>query len=192
MALSELPPAIDEGGDAGSEPPLVRTPPPGAMSKAWLQRLQGVDAPWTDARRKKRAEITGLDHAPIVLASVTAVVAARALISGQGDLHSVGWHLASGLEIALHAALGVAAGACALLYVRAIDFVHDVFDGFSVPFVYAPGDNEWSDCPEPAERLAAIRHVFFSADQSLGRRRIALTRQAAPSVVEGHGVDPAD
>lgn len=69
MALSELPPAIDEGGEAGSEPPLVRTPPPGAMSKAWLQRLQGVDAPWTDARRKKRAELTGLDHAPIVLAS---------------------------------------------------------------------------------------------------------------------------
>src|SRR5579859_4923034 len=69
MALSELPPAIDEGGEAGAERPLVRTPPPGAMSKAWLQRLQGVDAPWTDARRKKRAELTGLDHAPIVLAS---------------------------------------------------------------------------------------------------------------------------
>jgi chloride channel protein, CIC family len=67
--------------------------------------------------------------APIVLASVTAVVAARALITGQGDLHSVGWHLTSGVEIALHAALGFAAGACALAYVRAIDFVHAVFDG---------------------------------------------------------------
>ena len=69
MALSELPPAIDEGGEAGAEPPLMRTPPPGAMSRAWLQRLQSVDAPWTAARREKRAEVTGLDHAPIVLSS---------------------------------------------------------------------------------------------------------------------------
>ena len=69
MALSELPPAIDEGGEAGAEPPLMRTPPPGAMSRAWLQRLQSVDAPWTEARRSKRAEVTGLDHAPIVLSS---------------------------------------------------------------------------------------------------------------------------
>ena len=69
MALSELPPAVDEGGEAGAEPPLMRTPPPGAMSRAWLQRLQSIDAPWTEARRTKRAEITGLDQAPIVLSS---------------------------------------------------------------------------------------------------------------------------
>ena len=61
-------------------------------------------------------------------------------------------------------------------------YVHDVFDGFSVPFVYTPGDNEWSDCPEPAEQLAAIRHRFFAGDHSLGQRRMALTRQAAPFV----------
>jgi 4-aminobutyrate aminotransferase/(S)-3-amino-2-methylpropionate transaminase len=69
MALSELPPAVDEGGEAGAEPPLMRTTPPGAMSRAWLQRLQSVDAPWTETRRAKRAELTGLDHAPIVLSS---------------------------------------------------------------------------------------------------------------------------
>ncbi|MGH9011332.1 MAG: hypothetical protein ACRDYF_16025 [Acidimicrobiia bacterium] len=61
-------------------------------------------------------------------------------------------------------------------------YVHEVFDGFSVPLVFTPGDNEWASCPEPAERLAAIRQLFFSTDQSLGQRRIPLTRQAAPFV----------
>ncbi|MBI2389330.1 MAG: aspartate aminotransferase family protein [Deltaproteobacteria bacterium] len=69
MALSELPPPIDDTGDAGAEPPLVRVPPPGSMSKAWLARLQGVDAPWTAARRERRAAISGLDESPIVLVS---------------------------------------------------------------------------------------------------------------------------
>jgi len=68
MALSELPPPIaDEGVEAGSEPPMIRVPPPGPMSRAWLARLSGVDAPWTDARRAKRAEISGVDGPPIVL-----------------------------------------------------------------------------------------------------------------------------
>jgi hypothetical protein len=61
-------------------------------------------------------------------------------------------------------------------------YVHEVFDGFSVPLVFTPGDNEWAGCPEPAERLAAIRQRFFSTDQSLGQRRMPLTRQAAPFV----------
>ncbi|GAC1352129.1 MAG: 4-aminobutyrate--2-oxoglutarate transaminase [Polyangiales bacterium] len=69
MALSELPPAIDESGEAGSEAPLMRAPPPGAMSRAWLQRLQGVDAPWTEARRARNKEVTGFDDSPIVLVS---------------------------------------------------------------------------------------------------------------------------
>ena len=61
-------------------------------------------------------------------------------------------------------------------------YVHEVFEGFSVPLVYTPGDNEWADCPDPAGRLAAIRQRFFATDQSLGQRRIPLTRQAAPFV----------
>jgi 4-aminobutyrate aminotransferase / (S)-3-amino-2-methylpropionate transaminase / 5-aminovalerate transaminase len=70
MALSELPPPIDEeSGEPGAEPPLIRVPPPGSMSKAWLARLAGVDAPWTEARRERRAAITGLDESPIVLVS---------------------------------------------------------------------------------------------------------------------------
>ncbi|HEV3363564.1 MAG TPA: hypothetical protein VG795_05375 [Acidimicrobiia bacterium] len=63
-----------------------------------------------------------------------------------------------------------------------LGYVHEVFEGFSVPLVYTPGDNEWAGCPDPAERLAAIRKRFFSTNQSLGQRRIPLTRQAAPFV----------
>ncbi|MEA5453125.1 metallophosphoesterase family protein [Sinomonas sp. JGH33] len=44
------------------------------------------------------------------------------------------------------------------------------FDQFTHPLVYAPGDNEWTDCHRanngaynPLERLAKIREVFFAA-----------------------------
>jgi hypothetical protein len=60
------------------------------------------------------------------------------------------------------------------------------FRGSAHPVVYTPGDNDWTDCHEPAvksgnplERLAKVRTVFFQGDQSLGRRTIALTRQSA-------------
>jgi hypothetical protein len=61
-------------------------------------------------------------------------------------------------------------------------YVHEVFEGFSVPLVYTPGDNEWAGCPGPAERLAAIRQRFYSTDQSLGQRRMPLRSEAAPFV----------
>ncbi len=69
MPLSELPPAIDESGEPGGEPPLIRVPPPGPVSRAWLARLATVDAPWTEARRDRRAAISGLDESPIVIVS---------------------------------------------------------------------------------------------------------------------------
>jgi len=53
------------------------------------------------------------------------------------------------------------------------------------PFVYTPGDNEWTDCHEPTvkggdplERLAKLRTVFFDGDHTLGQRTFALTRQS--------------
>lgn len=53
------------------------------------------------------------------------------------------------------------------------------------PFIYLPGDNEWTDCHgaangsyDPLERLAKLRELFFQGDRSLGRRTIALTRQS--------------
>jgi len=58
------------------------------------------------------------------------------------------------------------------------------------PFVYTPGDNEWSDCHDasgyqgvkggnPLERLATLRKVFFEGEQSLGKRTLPLTRQSS-------------
>ncbi|MEN9499692.1 MAG: hypothetical protein RIS83_1511 [Pseudomonadota bacterium] len=64
------------------------------------------------------------------------------------------------------------------------------------PLVYTPGDNEWTDCWQsragrfdPLERLALLRARFFPDAQSLGRRPMALLRQAdldpaQPSFVE--------
>jgi hypothetical protein len=54
------------------------------------------------------------------------------------------------------------------------------------PFIYVPGDNEWTDCHEkqgvkggnPLERLAHLRKTFFAGEQSLGRRTMRLIRQS--------------
>lgn len=45
MPLSELPPPMGTSPDAilGQEPPLVRVPPPGPMSRSWAQRLARVE-----------------------------------------------------------------------------------------------------------------------------------------------------
>jgi hypothetical protein len=53
------------------------------------------------------------------------------------------------------------------------------------PVVFIPGDNDWTDCHEPAvkgsdplERLDDLRQVFFPNDETLGQRTFALTRQS--------------
>ena len=56
--------------------------------------------------------------------------------------------------------------------------------GFSRhPFVFVPGDNEWTDCGrflaggyDPLERLRKLRELFFSSGESLGQRPIGLAR----------------
>ena len=54
---------------------------------------------------------------------------------------------------------------------------------FTMPVVYTPGDNEWTDCHEsgvdPLQRLSRLRQLFFATDQSLGRRTVTVTRQSA-------------
>ncbi|MEQ1775541.1 MAG: hypothetical protein ABL891_17330, partial [Burkholderiales bacterium] len=57
------------------------------------------------------------------------------------------------------------------------------------PLIYAPGDNEWTDCwraagasdavRNPVERLQQLRRIFFADGYSLGQRKIALQRQNA-------------
>jgi hypothetical protein len=58
------------------------------------------------------------------------------------------------------------------------------FDDSAHPFIFTPGDNEWTDCRfnkprkrDPLERLAKLREVFFSEPQSLGRSRIPTAMQ---------------
>jgi hypothetical protein len=55
----------------------------------------------------------------------------------------------------------------------------------SHPFIFVPGDNEWTDCHrakprtyDPLERLTKLRQMFFPGDQSLGQRTMRLTRQS--------------
>jgi len=59
------------------------------------------------------------------------------------------------------------------------------FDLVRHPFVFVPGDNEWTDCHgfqaggyDPLERLAKLRELFSRGEESLGQRRIRLARQS--------------
>lgn len=59
-----------------------------------------------------------------------------------------------------------------------------LFDAAPLPFIFLPGDNDWTDCSRwesgswvPEERLAKLRSVFFARPESLGRQRMPLERQ---------------
>jgi len=59
-----------------------------------------------------------------------------------------------------------------------------LFNASRAPFVFVPGDNEWSDCNrvsngayDPLERLAFLRWLFWQRPDSLGRKTIPLERQ---------------
>lgn len=56
---------------------------------------------------------------------------------------------------------------------------HSLFDASRVPFIYTPGDNEWTDCSrltaggfDPRERLEKLRGLFFAQPFSLGQTRM--------------------
>jgi hypothetical protein len=61
------------------------------------------------------------------------------------------------------------------------------FDRFTMPLVYTPGDNEWTDCHranngtyDPLERLAAVRSTFFPrAGHTLGADMTVASQAAA-------------
>ena len=59
------------------------------------------------------------------------------------------------------------------------------FETSAHPFVYTPGDNDWTDCrrksnggDDAIERLARIRELFFADGQSLGARRMPMEVQS--------------
>src|SRR3954471_9391447 len=66
------------------------------------------------------------------------------------------------------------------------ELIRKDFDGFADPFVYTPGDNEWTDCHrannggyQPTERLDAIRRTFFPVHgRTLGRSAEAVVYQS--------------
>jgi len=66
VPLSELPPALDSGGQ---EPPKMLVAPPGPMSRALAAKLAAVECPAFDARRDARAAESGADHEPVVYAT---------------------------------------------------------------------------------------------------------------------------
>jgi hypothetical protein len=62
----------------------------------------------------------------------------------------------------------------------------DLFNSFARPVIFAPGDNEWTDCHRannggmnPIERLAFLRAVFYTNALSLGGSKMPLNRQSA-------------
>lgn len=63
--------------------------------------------------------------------------------------------------------------------------MHAYFETINPPFIYTPGDNEWTDCNrkaageyDPNERLALLRKMFFGSDKSFGKKKINLVSQA--------------
>jgi hypothetical protein len=59
------------------------------------------------------------------------------------------------------------------------------YQTFRIPFVFVPGDNEWTDCHrtggDPLTRLAKLRELLFATDNSLGQTVLKLERQSRQS-----------
>lgn len=66
---------------------------------------------------------------PIVLASVTATVTSSALGGAANDLQPVQWTFSHPAEIVIYVALGVAAGLCGMIYIRAVRGAEALFSG---------------------------------------------------------------
>jgi hypothetical protein len=63
---------------------------------------------------------------------------------------------------------------------------YTLFNAVTKPFIYVPGDNEWTDCSrilaggfEPLERLNKLREIFFIDQLSLGQTKLKVERQSA-------------
>ena len=59
------------------------------------------------------------------------------------------------------------------------------FNNFENPMMLTPGDNEWTDCHrenngsfDSLERLSYLRSTFYRDNQSLGRRKMTVSRQS--------------
>lgn len=60
------------------------------------------------------------------------------------------------------------------------------FNALPQPVIFTPGDNDWTDCHDqqgvkggnPLAALDRLRTMFFTGEESLGKRKIRLTRQS--------------
>ena len=64
----------------------------------------------------------------------------------------------------------------------------EAFNNFEMPFFLTPGDNEWTDCHrenngsyDSLERLDFLRTTFYRDNQSLGKRKMMVSRQSEDS-----------
>lgn len=71
-----------------------------------------------------------------------------------------------------------------------ITSIRTVFDTFANPFIYTPGDNEWTDCHRPnnggynpLERLAFVKSTFYPTP---GRTLGGTTRKVTADTAEGY------
>jgi hypothetical protein len=63
------------------------------------------------------------------------------------------------------------------------------FNALPQPVIFTPGDNDWTDCHDkqgvkggtPLAALDRLRAMFFAGDQSLGQRKMRVTRQSQSS-----------
>jgi hypothetical protein len=61
---------------------------------------------------------------------------------------------------------------------------HDLIDDARRPVIVAPAGSDWTECKNSAgrsdaiERLARLREMFFAEPNSMGAKKIALTRQS--------------
>ncbi|MFZ2268370.1 MAG: metallophosphoesterase [Azonexus sp.] len=61
---------------------------------------------------------------------------------------------------------------------------YQLFNASRIPFVFVPGDNEWTDCDrrsngayDPLERLDKLRSLFWKDAYSLGQKKLKLEQQ---------------
>lgn len=134
MPLSEFPRPQDTA--SGNDPPEIRVPPPGPMSRAMAGRLAEVECPAFGQRRRDRGEASGVDLGPIVLAS------------GRGsNVHDVDGNRYVDLAAGFGSLL---LGHCATSTVRALE-------GQAERLLTALGDVYSADCKVALlERLASL------------------------------------
>lgn len=140
--------AIGSGGSAGREGPVVHLG--GAVASSLSRFLSlprsetslllaagagagiaaSFQAPLAGALFALEIVLSDFDvrtFAPVVLACVTATATSRALLGGGTELRPVSWSLTHPSEIVVYLVLGLVAGLCGLVYIKAVHGAEEWF-----------------------------------------------------------------